>query len=244
MERRVCGVGLMDDKGKLPSLGKFPENYISCSACRNSWDDSEMTTWWREEKREVIEPAVAVKKHDLLERTGILKKAGMFHLVEFPTDSLTVQEMVSYLNNLEYYDGFIPDVVITDYADKFKWDSFNDPRHSIDRIWAAHKGLAQERHCLVATASQSNTERTGKKVGRRSWAESIEKVRGIDLGIALNQKSEDKEKGLIYLSVDKLRHEETVFAEVAVLQQLSIGRPYIDSCFVRRNFDKKIKKVE
>jgi hypothetical protein len=239
LSQRSCKIKLMNDDGRYPLIDSTPAGYKICSACRDKWDQTYLTSWWRKEKRDLLDPAVAVRKYDILNRTGALQKAGKFHLVEFPTDSLTVGEMNAYLNNLEYYDNFIPDVIITDYADKFKWDSRAEPRHSIDRIWASHKGLAQAKHCLVATASQSNTERSGKKVGKGSWAESIEKRRGIDLGLALNQTPEELEKGLLYISIDKMRHEEAVFSEVAVLQNLSIGRPYLDSCFVRRTYKKK-----
>lgn len=238
LKQRACQVGLFEDGEDYPEPGKEPQGYISCSACREVWDDSQMTTWWKVEEREVLDSVIAVKKHDALKRSGVLKKMGRLHMVEFPMDTLTTEEMIAYINNLEYYDDFIPSVILTDYADKFKWSNSADAKNSIDKIWGAHKGLAQEKSCLVVTASQSNTERSGKKVGKASWADSIEKRRGIDLGIALNQKPEDFEKGLIYLSVDKMRHEEKIFAEVAVLQQLAIGRPYIDSCFVRRGFKK------
>ena len=238
MKERTCQVGLYDEDGNLPIPGTERTDYSPCSACRQNWDDSMMTTWWKVEQRDILDSAVAIKKHAVMERTGSLKKMGKLHLVEFPMDSLTIEEMTAYVNNLEYYDDFIVDVGISDYADKYKWSNPQDAKNSIDKIWAGHKGLAQEKSCLWATASQSNTERSGKKVGKASWADSIEKRRGIDLGIALNQKPEDSQNGLMYLSIDKMRHEETVFTEVAVLQQLAIGRPYIDSCFVRRTFKK------
>lgn len=243
LSKRICKKGLLPKNGNLPKpkteefynlINSSKDNYIPCSECRDSWGDDKLTTWWRLEERNILDPAVAISKHETLMRSGMMRKMGRCHLVEFPTDTLTVDQMTAYANNLEYYDDFIIDVLITDYADKFKLDSKTDIKSSIDRIWGFHKGFAQEKHCLVATASQSNTERSGKKVGKSSWAGSIEKRRGIDLGVALNQKREEAEVGLIYADVDKMRHEESIHHEIAVLQQLAIGRPYIDSCFVRR----------
>jgi len=234
LSKRSCNICLVDKNGKLPKPEETPRGYIPCSACRDNWDDSKLTSWWKKEERNILDPAIAVHKYEQLKRSGTLTKAGKFHLVEFPTNTLTVDKMIAYVNNLEFYDDFIVDFFITDYADKFKLYNPNDLYGSLNQIWDAHKALAQEKHCLSITASQSNTERTGKKVGKGSWAGSIEKRRGIDLGIALNQKKEDLEKGLIYVEIDKMRHEQSIFAEVAVLQQLAIGRPYIDSCFVRR----------
>ncbi len=234
LSKRTCRECLVDRNGDLPEPGTESKRYIPCSECRDNWDDSMLTTWWKREERDLLDPAIAVHQYEKFKRTGMLQKAGKFHLVEFPTNTLTVDMMRAYINNLEYYDDFILDFLITDYADKFKLSIPSKIFESLNIIWDAHKAIAQEKHCLSITASQSNTERTGAKVGKSSWAGSIEKRRGIDLGIALNQKREDQEKGLLYLEIDKMRHEESVFSEVAVLQSLAIGRPYIDSCFVRR----------
>jgi hypothetical protein len=160
---------------------------------------------------------------------------GKVHLAAFPENSLSTAEMFSYMNNLEYYDDFIPSMIINDYADKNKWPIARDPRNSIGQIWADHKRMAQEKHALVVTASQSNTERSGKKVGKSSWAENIEKRRKLDLGIGLNQSDEDYERGIVWAVIDKMRHgDKVVTFQIAVLQALQIGRPYIDSCFVSK----------
>ena len=219
-------------EGKVPRIA--PKNYLPCDACRDAWAKDELRVFFTEEKRDFLDAPGAVFKYEAMNRSGLIRKVGKSHLVEFPSHTITVREMVSYLENLEYYEGLLPDVIISDYADKFKWDVAGDPRNSIGRIWGEHKGLAQEKHCLVITASQSNTERSGKKVGKQSWSETVEKRRMLDLGIALNQSQGDYEDGICWVNVDKIRDGEKIgTAEIAVLQQLAIGRPYLDSCFVR-----------
>lgn len=236
-------IALVKD-GKLPRPERTPPGYLPCSACRDTWTTDQMTVWWSVEDRGLLDPVSAMGKMSGMDRVSALKKAGKFHLVEFPSGEFQVGEMKTYLNNLEYYDGFVPDLVVTDYADKFRHDIPGDPRVSIGLIWGAHKGLAQARSCLVVTASQSNTERSGKRVGKASWAENIEKRRMIDLGIAFNQKASDLARSLMFASVDKIRDGEQVWSgEVAVLQQLSVGKPYLDSCLVKRGEKKGEKNL-
>lgn len=234
----VCDVAIIksvEDGGggwvQKPEFRDVSPNYKPCSKCRGK-PGFKATAWWKVAgKRDRLDPSSALKKHASLDRSGILKRAGKFHLVEFPSRRHTVEDLFTYLNNLEYYEDFITSVVVTDYADKFKWRTPGDPRVSIGEIWDSHKGLAQERHCLVITASQSNTMRSGKQVGRGSWGETQEKEHLLDLGIAFNQSALDQASGIMRASLAKKRHGQMErVAEVMVLQQLAIGRPYIDSC--------------
>ncbi len=228
-----CNVALYngDRRGMLPAYRDASPNYRPCSRCRGK-PEFEVSAWWRVAgKRDRLDPTSALAKHAMLDRSGVLKKAGRFHLVEFASRRYTMEDLLAYLNNLEYYEGFVPSVIVTDYADKLKWNVPNDPRISIAQIWDGHKALAQERHCLVVTASQSNTMRSGKQVGRGSWGETQEKEHLLDLGIAFNQSAQDQASGIMRASLAKKRHGQMErAAEVVILQQLSIGRPYIDSC--------------
>ncbi|MCJ7747889.1 MAG: hypothetical protein MUP27_09100 [Desulfobacterales bacterium] len=235
--KEVCDVALVrslnngEKLGLRPIFQDAPPDYKSCSKCRGT-SRFRATAWWKVAgKRDKLDPSSALRKHASLDRSGVLKRAGKFHLVEFPSRRHTMDDLLTYLNNLEYYEDFITSVVVTDYADKLKWRTPGDPRVSIGEIWDSHKGLAQERHCLVLSASQSNTMRSGKQVGRGSWGETQEKEHLLDLGIAFNQSAQDQASGIMRASIAKKRHGQMErVAEVMVLQQLAIGRPYIDSC--------------
>ena len=230
-----CQLNKSGGCGKRGWMGQSNGDHIPCDACRNDWTKDEMCIYFGEVHRDLLRAPSAIDKMGTMERSGILRKAGRFHIEEFPSNSITVGEMKSHIINLEYYDDFIPDVIVTDYADKFKWDNPQDARISIGRIWGEHKGLAQELHALVVTASQSNTEKSGKRVGKQSWAETAEKRRMLDVGIDFNQSEKDKEDCLLRASVGKLRDGEAVNSgEIIILQQLALGRPYLDSCFLRR----------
>ena len=225
-------VWLPQRKSALQEFDKEnPNGYLPCTACMGS-KAFVCTNWYKKVSKEELTVAKVLKKKQAMKRSAMIR-GSKFHLVEFPSGQLTMSELRAYLYNLEQYDGFIPDVIITDYADKFKPEqNYGEPRHGINEIWEGHKGLAQEKNACVITASQSNTSRTGKKIKPGDWAEDIRKKNLVDAGMALNMTDEQKIRGIMECSMMKARHD--FFdggANVKVLHQLKIGRPYLSSYF-------------
>ena len=205
-----------------------PPGYKPCTVCMNS-KDYLCTNWYKKTTKEELTISRVLQKKQALKRSALIR-GSKFHLVEFPSGTLTMSELRAYLYNLEQYNGFVPDVIITDYADKMKPEKAGDYRHGINEIWEGHKGLAQDKNALVVTGSQSNTARTGKKIGQGSWAEDIRKLNLIDIGWALNMTPEQKIRGLMEIGMMANRHDSfDVLGSVNVLHQLKIGRPYISS---------------
>lgn len=166
---------------------------------------------------------------------GILKRASRIKknnlkLLFYPSGTTTMNQFDIQLQNMEYYDNFIPDVIITDYADKFRSEKKQGRYEELSSIWEAHKALAQKRKCLVVTASQSNTARSGKDIGQGSMAECIAKEDQSDLILALNQTAGEKENGIMRIKLTKHRHRDfSMLKEIVITQCYDIGRPYIDS---------------
>lgn len=225
----VIGDGKWKVKIKFPP----PKNYIPCTVCRGDID-YKPAVWYEKRNRRRLSGSQAVKKGKSLIKS--LFRGRKLKLIQFPSGSTSVSDLRAYLYNWEYYDGFVPDVIITDYADKMAGENGNlNNRDRIGQVWEMHKALAQERHCLVVTASQSNTARTGKKVKQGDWAEDIRKLTLVDIGISLNQDADEKKQGVLNVGILAQRHDVfDLMEDVMVLQQLKIGRPYLDSCRVRR----------
>ena len=161
----------------------------------------------------------------------LLKRAGKIRLVEYPPRTLSITELKAYLYNLEHYEDFITDVLVTDYADEFLVEGkFGQYRHGISEVWAGHKALAGERKMAVITGSQSNTARTGKDIKKGDWAEDISKLGKIDGAMAINKNAEDQKRGIARIGILKNRHGEDSFESIAVTQQLNLGKIYLDSC--------------
>ena len=190
-------------------------------------EDDEITIIKKQRRKELSIQTALGKLKDM-DESGLMK--ANFKLLTYPSGTTTMSDLKAHLHNMEYYEDFIPDIIITDYADKFKPEDDGEMRHRIGSIWRAHKALAQERKCLVLTASQTNTARSGRDIGIGSAAESMEKENESDLLIALNQNAEQKRQGLMRVKITKHRHSDyNLIREIYVTQCYSIGRPYLDS---------------
>lgn len=239
--KRLCKVDLIkgeDSEIWIPSkksaLKEFDtENtngYKPCTQCMGT-KDYLCTNWYKKTNKKELTLDQVLKKKQALKRSAMIR-GSKFHLVEFPSGQLTMSELRAYLYNLEQYDGFVPDCIITDYADKMKPEHNSEYRHGINEIWEGHKGLAQDKNCLVVTGSQSNTARTGKAIKQGSWAEDIRKLNLIDIGWALNMTPGQKQRGIMEMGIMAQRHDWfDVLGIVNVLHQLKIGRPYLGSYY-------------
>lgn len=182
----------------------------------------------KEEEREGLDPS---KVEELQKKFRRKFRKGDVRIISLPTKSASVSDLNVHLDNMEYYENFIPDVIIIDYADiliaekAFK----GEYRHQLDNIWSSLRKLAQERNCLVVTASQTEKGTFKKDVDEASAAEDIRKIAHITSGLALNQTKEERQRGIIRISQVVVREERGSFDQAVVLQCLDIGRPCIDS---------------
>jgi len=178
-----------------------------------------------------VTPADAVNKAKKLQQ--FIKRGG-FKLITAPARTTSVNDIRMHLDNLERYKKFVPDVIITDYADIMRSDLRTDEsRHKIDDIWSGLRGLAQERHALVVTGTHSNRATFNRDVDVEDIVEDIRKINHVACMFAINQKADDKKNLASRIKVLAGRHESFGDDEVMVLQQLEIGRPCIASRFIR-----------
>jgi replicative DNA helicase len=74
-----------------------------------------------------------------------------------PSASVNVPKIEAILNGWERA-GWVPDIIIIDYADLLAPITAREQLHQIDETWAALRGLSQSRHCLVVTATQASAQ--------------------------------------------------------------------------------------
>lgn len=106
-------------------------------------------------------------------------------------------------------EGWVPDVVVLDYADILAPESGSgdmDYRHQINETWKALRRLSQDYHILVVTATQSDAEGYDRKtLGRKNFSEDKRKLSHVTGMIGLNQIDEEKRKGIFRLNWILLR---------------------------------------
>jgi hypothetical protein len=159
----------------------------------------------------------------------------------FPAFSANSKDIRAELDSLEYYEGFVPDVVIIDYVDILgKEDDQLSERENIDRTWKMFKNLAASRHCLVVTAEQGNKQSgNATHMEAAHVTEDKRKNAHVDLKLGLNQKTEEKPQQYMRVSVILSRHADfNPTQDVTVLQQLNLAQPAMDSEFMTINIKK------
>jgi hypothetical protein len=234
LDERVGSVDLFSEgQTEMPSYQDFDEmedrGYKPCAVCKGISKQYKVATWYKKVRKDPLTTKHAQEKAQKIKSE--LMRGSRFRLVEFPSGSLTMSEFRAYLHNLESYEGFVPDVIVTDYADKMRPERWgNEYRHGINEIWEGHKAIAQELNALVVTASQSNTTRKGEKIKQGSWAEDIRKLNLVDAAMSLNMTADQKRRCVMEAGIMAQRHDYfDLLVDVTVLHQLKIGRPYLDS---------------
>lgn len=163
-------------------------------------------------------------------------RGGDIRYVAFPAYSATVEDIIAHLDVMEHFDNYAPDVVIIDYADLIKAgkNAGTEYRHQLDYVWKALRALAQSKNILVVTASQSNRSGLSGDLTLEHIAEDVRKLAHVSMLIALNQSKIEKTKNIMRMSTLLKRDDAANSAdEASILQQLSIGKFYLDSRFTK-----------
>jgi hypothetical protein len=158
-----------------------------------------------------------------------------FKLVTHPAGTLTVSEMREILDTWERIDGFVPDVIVVDYADLLSADDgrVSEFRHRQDYVWKSLRALSQERHVLLVTATQADADSYKKtKLDMSNFSEDKRKMSHVTSQYGLNQDPHGREKKLGILRINEIIVREGDFSndhEVTVLQDLAVGRSFLES---------------
>jgi replicative DNA helicase len=96
-------------------------------------------------------------KEKVAEKINEIKnKGGNLFIKEYPVQSVTVNALHSHLDKLISH-GIIPNVIIVDYADLIKVSKrYDQKRFELEAIVQDLRSLAQQFHCPLITASQTN----------------------------------------------------------------------------------------
>lgn len=245
--KSICtnpGESIMEEEGAVPDWMDTP--HTVCEACRRDWSDRdagelesdfECATWMEMEnlpKMGAEEICKAMESFKLHFGQDTLK------IFSHRIGTTTISELEEELDNVEMLEGWIPDVVIIDYADIAKKSSaINERRHQLSDIWEQISGMAKERNVLCFTASQGNRGAAEKTtLGEIDIAEDYGKVMIVDGLIGINEDNLQKNK----LYKDKYwqrqnlkwiahRYKKDIrdWERCMVLNNLTLGQVYIDS---------------
>ena len=211
---------------------KYKE-FTDYEPCKSYTCDKRKGTIWIEQVKKVepLNQKAAAKKV----RGFFRKYKRRFKLVCYPAGTLSVTEIRKCLDIWERQDGFVPDIIVIDYADLLSADDGHvlEFRHRQDFVWKNLRALSQERHVLLLTATQADAESYKKgRITMSNFSEDKRKLSHVTAQYGLNQDPEGREKKAGIMRINEIVVREGEFSndnEVCVLQDLAAGRPFTES---------------
>lgn len=190
-----------------------------------------------EEKTKTVLPYSRERVQRCAEKFKRICKGGGIRVLNRPSGSYTVDEFDNDIKRLKIEEGYVPDVIIVDYADIMASRN-RDYRQGINDIWVKLRGLAQEHNVAVFTASQTNREgyKEGAKVG--NVAEDFRKNAHCTCVVSINFYGNERDSGIIELKCEERRlGKDNRVAYCTICPQL--GRYVVSSTF---NYGKNSKE--
>lgn len=153
----------------------------------------------------------------------------------FPTGSLTISQLEAYLDGLERYENFIPDVMLVDYPDLMELDTKN-LRIELGAIIQKIRGLGVKRNMATIAVTQGNrAAESATTVTTDQVAEDISKLATADLLYTYSQTPAEYALGLARLLVGKARNEGAKFS-VLMTQAYALGQFCLDSVLLKSDY--------
>lgn len=216
-------------RSDLEEAYKTYEEYRPCYNCKEYRTHHWGTPWLK--RQHIAAPLEITEATRLIDQFFVQKKRRM-RLSSHGNNTLTIGTIRSTLKNWEL-QGFVPEIVIIDYADILVPPISGDFRHQQNRIWQDLRSISQELNCLVVTATQSDAASYEKdRLSRSNFSEDKRKYGHVTACYGLNQDHQGREKKLGVLYINELVIREDEFDEtdgVYVLQSLKTGQPFLGS---------------
>ena len=148
-----------------------------------------------------------------------------------PSKNTTVSDIRALVRRYKR-EGINIKMLNVDYADLLVAENSRlDGRHALDYIWASLRGLGQEEHLAIFTASQTGRMTLQRDAKEQDAAEDVRKLAHVTKAIMLNQSDLERKKGIMRVRCSMQRDNGPSEGEVVVLEQRAIGRCYLDSRF-------------
>lgn len=112
----------------------------------------------------------------------------------FPSGTVNVGGLEAVLAGWETQRGFLPDIIIIDYADILAPELIRrDQRDQVNDTWSALRRLSQERKCLVMTPTQANADSYSRRtMSMKNFSNDKRKLAHVTGMLGLNQTEEEK----------------------------------------------------
>ncbi len=198
-------------------------------------DEGENHATARHEDRETTDAMSwkdAYNKCQAIMERKVKTKESLMKLSTHAAGTLSVAGIRANLQGWER-EGWVPDVVVVDYADLLAAPGGYEGRDAINQTWLQLRGVSQTYHNLLVTATQADAASyTADTLGRWHFSEDKRKLAHVTAMLGINQSDEEKEQGVSRLNWLVLREDDFVSTRCVHLAGcLSVGNPMIQSCW-------------
>lgn len=165
-------------------------------------------------------------------KRGIKSDRSFLKLSTHPNTTLSVAGIESALTTWER-EEWIADVIVIDYADIMDLGTGSDERERTNQTWARLRRLSQKYHCLVVTATQSDTDSyDAHTIKRKNFSADKRKLAHVTGMIGINQTADERKISVMRLNWVVQRenpYDENVCCYAAGC--LPLANPAVRSCF-------------
>jgi len=166
-------------------------------------------------------------------RSRIKSFDSYWKLFNYAPDVLHCRDIEGVLVDLQR-EGWVADIVCIDYSDLLSMTyAGKEGRDCINETWKHMRKISILHHCLVVTATQTNSaSNDAYTIKRKHFADDKRKRGHITAGFALNQTEEEKDDGIMRFNSIKKRDE--AYSEslcIFIAQCLPLANPMVRSSF-------------
>jgi len=245
LQRKRVAFFEVGDMGESRAMRRFMIR--AAKQPRKAGDVFYPTKIWRDEKKKKIRIEndlkeftkklswrKALKACERIMQKKVKSKESYLKLSCHFTSTLSVDGVESVLQDWERTSGWIPDIIIIDYADILKMEyPKKEGRDCIDETWKRLRGLSLRRHCLLITATQSDAASYDRgTMSMKNFSDDRRKIDSVTGMIGINQTEHEKKRGIMRLNWVSLRDDEFHISHcVHVAGCLALGNPAVKSCF-------------
>jgi archaellum biogenesis ATPase FlaH len=163
-------------------------DYTPCTLCMGNSLDFEISFFDVMHEKPVLTKEEADK---LLNKQIKWNNLDNIHVVAFPQFSVGFDAVSSTLDYMEQVENILPDIVVIDYLNALRCNSYKDKRNNIDEIWMNAKRASDEKSICIISPIHSN--RSGYKedayLGMDNVSESIGIMNTLSQAIGIDYDS-------------------------------------------------------
>lgn len=246
-KERECDFGIFSEKAdikeiRLIELEEIIEAYAdepkyrACYNCKD-YDRKKLGVPWVR-KIEKTQPITYIDVRKKVHEFFIQQNRN-FKLVSYANGTLSVGIIETQLDKWQFQNGFIPELIIIDYADLLVPSIRAEFRHQQNQIWKELRRLSQTPRATILPLVVSPTQADAKayktyRLNLDNFSEDKRKFGHVTAMYGFNQDPLGREKALGLMRINEIVIREGEYSntnEVTVLQNLRQGRPFKGSYF-------------